>query len=122
MGTEGEAPRFCGRCGAEQVPHIKIGPGHYRAVARATVMELEGGMANNCPECARLLQEVCRLSFELGKADGRHVMLRLAAHSLLERADAAGPMPALAASLDALQEALDAIERADPTAELPPRP
>jgi hypothetical protein len=24
-------PRFCGKCGAEQVQHVKIGPGRYRA-------------------------------------------------------------------------------------------
>src|SRR4029079_9240998 len=75
-----------------------------------------------CPECLRLLNELCRVNFELGKADGRHCMLRVAARSLLEWADAAGPMPALAVCLAALQEALEAIERADPTAELPPRP
>ena len=78
-------------------------------------------MANNCPECARLLNEVCRLNFELGKADGRHAMLRLAAHELLDSIAEWGPLPG-EWRLTALREALDAIERADPTAELPPRP
>lgn len=27
-------PRFCGKCGAEQEQHVKIGPGHYRATSR----------------------------------------------------------------------------------------
>ena len=76
----------------------------------------------NCPECLRLLNELCRVNFALGLADGRHAMLRVAARSLIEWADAAGSMTALALGLAALQEALEAIERADPTAELPPRP
>jgi len=79
----------------------------------------------NCPECLRLLNELCRVSFELGKADGRHAMLRIAAASLLEWTDEAGPTVSLAICLTrlaALREALEAIERADPTAEPPPRP
>jgi len=51
-------------------------------------------------------------------------MLRVAARSLLEWAKEAtnADADALALGLAALQEALEAIERADPTAELPPRP
>ncbi len=26
--------------------------------------------ATNCPHCARMLKEICRLSYELGKAQG----------------------------------------------------
>src|SRR6188768_10887 len=95
---------FCGKCGAEQERHVKVGPGRYRAVGSV-------GMAEpNCPECLRLLNELCRVNFELGKADGRHAMLRVAARSLLEWAKEATNADALALGLAALQEALEAIE------------
>ena len=32
--------------------------------------------AINCPQCARMLKEICRLSFELGKAQGELEGLR----------------------------------------------
>jgi hypothetical protein len=33
--------------------------------------------ATNCPQCARMLKEICRLSYELGKAHGELEGLRL---------------------------------------------
>ena len=111
--------RFCGKCGAEQVPQITLRPGRYRdAVARATGMELEGGMADNCPECARMLADVCRLNYQLGLAHGSHTLLRTAARELLEAVAAWGPMEGLERHLTVLSEALAATDPDEP----PPRP
>jgi len=70
----------------------------------------------NCPECARMLTEICRLNFALGHAHGSHTFLRAAAQSLVEWGEAVSPGPALETRLSALREALAAT---DPRSPLP---
>jgi hypothetical protein len=74
--------------------------------------------ATNCPNCARMLGDVCRLSFQLGKVHGAHLLLRDAARALVEWADTAEPRPGQGWRLDAIREALAVIDQYEP----PPRP
>jgi len=54
--------------------------------------------ATNCPQCARLLAELCRVNFELGKAHGELAGLRagwsVSNHEAWERGHRAHPYTA----------------------------